>query len=1311
MDIAIIGMAGRFPEAETLQAFYSNLKEGRDSIRPVSEERLKQTAIPASDRYQSMAWLDNIDQFDHAFFRISLGEARNMDPHQRIALEVVYETFENAGYNPFSFAGSETAVYAGDVYLDYYQLATELDPTLLTGNLHAVLAGRIARFFDLRGEAVMMDTSCSSSLVAVHHACLALETGGADQAIVCGIKIRIFPGEKKSVFDIGIGSEDGKTKSYSSEANGTGSGEAAGCILLKPLKKAVEDGDIIHAVIKGSAVNQDAARSGSLTAPSSIAQSQVIQKAWKKAAIDPLTITFIEGHGTATKLGDPIEVEGIDLAFSAFTDKKNACALSSVKSNIGHTDTAAGITGLIKTILSLKSGKLFPAVNFKQPNPFIDFEHSYVYVNTIFRDWEMAEGHRRRAGVSAFGLSGTNCHVVLEEAPAARIHDAGNSRQLYPIPLSGFTATALRTNITQLKAWLLKHPETSLPALSYTLCAGRFHFPFRHMVLAENISTLLSQLKENEIVTPVKQPHQLYFICSHNHHIGPQLINLMSKGNPVFATAVDTCRSALQVAGLAENDSFHIFVFQFAFYKQLEAIHISTRNFLGEGVGEIAINAITGKIDLATAIHQAVNFHETLSGDLTDKCVRFLHTIKEDDSLLMELGPVCRISAAITAHANPQSAFTGGADENAPDMLSDFVKQLFLSGYAIDWSVFFTTTDARRIELPTYAFDRVHCWIRERSDDISAKRVAAQEEVSQVTKTNIPVAHDLIQIQRIVAEAWSHVLKQEQIGEDEDFFDIGGHSLNGTQVINRLKEFLGVHLDMDDLFEYGTIADLSRFIFGRMSENEETIKTAGIEKAAVREYYPLTHSQKSFWVLDQLESGLTAYSMPGAYRIHGPLNIPAFTQAFHQLVQRHESLRTTFPTVNGEAKQQINDGSTFCLDTIDFRGMPDNESYALQQIGALAATPFDLAQGPLIKVSLFRLEEEMTLFFFSLHHIIADGWSIEVLVRDVMALYQAACTQVPPQLPALRIQFCDYAVWLEDQLNGQQLEMHREYWRNEFNNIPAVLQLPADLERPASQTFNGEKIHFRVDAQLKDALKELARNNDCTLFMTTLAAINVLLCKITGQYDMVIGSPSSGRMYPGLEDQIGLFLNVMPIRLQRTKQETFPDILQSVKSKVLQSTRHQIYPFDTLLHDLGYMKEKGHNSLFDVGFTHNTLDAVAGYGSETGEAAISDLRIEPVSHGFSAVKADLWFHLTETNDQLIVSLDYNTDLFLPATVDRFMNDLNCLFQELVVKHNSTLEALLEDIRRQELAQRKNIQFGQKQKNMDRLADIHKKVDR
>ena len=494
MDIAVIGMAGRFPLSDSVNEFYKNLRSGKHCVRDLSSKRKIDTSIPNLD-YQPMGFLEDIDKFDHEFFKISRREAEFMNPQQRLIMEVVYNLVEDAGYSPAELNATATNIYMSNSEFEYHNLSGTVDATSITGNSPSTAAGRVSRFFDLRGSSVNVDTGCSSSLVAVHLACRDLSTGESDAAIICGCSINIFPALKKMEIDTGITASDGRVKAFAKDADGTISGEAVVAIMIKPLDHAIRDQDHIYAVIKGSAVNHNGSRASFLTAPSSIAQAEVIRKAWQNAHVSNVEdISYIEAHGTGTKIGDPIEVEGLRLAFREYTAARQFCAISSVKTNVGHTDKAAGLTGFVKAVLALANKINFASLNFDEPNPLIDFEASPLYVNTKAAEWKVSHGQIRYAGVSSFGISGTNAHVVLcktTESPA----DITISEAM-PFIISGKTRQALRRNIGATVTFLKENPDTHLASLSFTLNNGRHHHEFRWGMISDNLIGLIESMED-----------------------------------------------------------------------------------------------------------------------------------------------------------------------------------------------------------------------------------------------------------------------------------------------------------------------------------------------------------------------------------------------------------------------------------------------------------------------------------------------------------------------------------------------------------------------------------------------------------------------------------------------------------------------------------------------------------------------------------------------------------------------------------------------------------------------------------------------
>ncbi len=491
--VAIIGMSGRFPGAATVEQLWANLRAGVESVSFFSEEELLAAGcdpvLLADRRYvKASPVLAGVDRFDAPFFGFNPGEAEILDPQQRLFLECAWATLESAGYDPESYAGS-IGLFAGaglNAYL-WENLAHRPEILrsqgpfqLLIGNEKDYLATRTAYALNLRGPSLSVQTACSTALVAVHLGCQAVLDYHCDMALAGAVRIAVPQMQGYLAEEGGITSPDGHCRPFDARAQGTLFGSGVGAVLLKRLEDALADGDTIRAVIRGTAVNNDGALKVGFTAPGVDGQTRVVAEALAAAGIDPDTVSLVEAHGTATPLGDPIEVEALTRAFRARTRRRGFCALGSVKSNLGHLDAAAGIAGLIKTVLALEHRQIPPSLHFETPNPQIDFAASPFFVNDRLRDWE-SDGRPRRAGVSSFGIGGTNAHVVLEEAPPAPAPAPFRPWQL--LLLSARTAAALETAAAGLADHLRRAAAGDLPDIAFTLQTGRRRFEHRRAVV------------------------------------------------------------------------------------------------------------------------------------------------------------------------------------------------------------------------------------------------------------------------------------------------------------------------------------------------------------------------------------------------------------------------------------------------------------------------------------------------------------------------------------------------------------------------------------------------------------------------------------------------------------------------------------------------------------------------------------------------------------------------------------------------------------------------------------------------------------
>ena len=647
--IAIIGMAGRFPGADTVEEFWANLIAGKETISffsdaELAESRIDAAAMRSQGHYVSARGvLKDADCFDAAFFGVHPKEAEVMDPQHRVFLEACWSAMERAGYAPTRVNGS-VGVFAGATYNTYHQAVLQQRPDLIDlvghelvmfGNEKDYLTTRVAYKLGLKGPALNVATACSTSLVAIGQACQSLLTYQCDMALAGGVSVTV-PQQRGYYHDEGnIGSSDGHTRSFDAHATGTVFGNGVGVVVLKRLDEAVRDGDLIYAVIKGAALNNDGSQRVSFGAPGVEGQSEVVAMAHALAGVDPETITMVEAHGTATPLGDPIEVAGLTKAFRLGTEASQFCALGSVKTNIGHLDAAAGVTGLIKTALSLYNRVIPANLHFTGPNPKLDLENSPFYINSQLQEWKTDLGIPRRAGVSSFGTGGTNAHLVLEEAPD--LPPSGLSRPWQLLTLSAKTPEALEKATTGLSDHLTRMANEAggraaqeLADVAFTLQTGRSEFVHRRILACSDAANAVSAIASSD-------PKRVY---THHQTLldppvvfmfpgqGAQYVDMgaqLYRSEPVFRSEVDRCAEILRPHLLTDvrtllfpSEDFKkeaeellvqtrftqpaLFVIEYAAAKLWMSWGVKPAAMIGHSVGEYVAGCLAGVFSLEDAL-------------------------------------------------------------------------------------------------------------------------------------------------------------------------------------------------------------------------------------------------------------------------------------------------------------------------------------------------------------------------------------------------------------------------------------------------------------------------------------------------------------------------------------------------------------------------------------------------------------------------------------------------------------------------------------------------------------------------------------
>lgn len=1228
-DIAIVGISAKLPRAESYEAFWELLRSGKDLVGGFPDSRkeeLKPYLRRMEAQYGSVsffegAYIEDISGFDYSFFRLSPKEASLMSPAQRLFLQTAWGALEDAGYGGDALHGSRTGVfigYNGDALHDYKRIIEALDPDALSmaapGNLSSMIPSRISYLLNLRGPAISVDTACSSSLVAVHLACQSIRSGECEAAIAGSVKINVLPLD--TGIRLGIESSDNRARTFDDSADGTGIGEGVIALLLKPLSRAQEDGDPIYAVIKGSAMNQDGSSVG-ITAPNALAQEDVIARAWQDADIDPETVTYMEAHGTGTSLGDPIEIDGLTRAFRRYTDKRQFCAISSLKTNIGHLDHAAGIAGLLKAILSLVHKQLPPTLHYRSPNRNIPFVDSPVYVNDELTPWE-TDGEARRCGVSAFGMSGTNCHVVLEEAPAGL--PSGLSDRVELFCLSAHSMTVLDRLVLLMRDWVQQHrgdERRSLADLCYTLVVGRGAHRYRLAIAVSSWEELAQTL----------------------HAAAESGLTGLALPNVRLGTADSTAAGNMRQQPVPNE-------------REMEAMEMGQRYVGG----------------------YEIDWRAIYRGQRRQRLPLPMYPFDSHRCWVEE----ARSGAALHT---PFAAWSGYS------LVGDIPEEL-----------------------------------RQEMNETFARWQAALERNGGMTSQGhrgvvLTGERSGLEWEQHVADIWGELLGYDELPADAGFYELGGDSIIALKIVNRLSEFAGVRIQAADLLGHADLPSFTALIERRLRESgmataqrmngrhdgqgaevgngghdgqaafvgydgagasgghvgpltgQASDSLSGdtlepIPKAAPQEHYPVSSPQKRMYLQQQAMPDDRSYNLPELLHLNGAIDADRLEAVLQAIVERHETLRTTFHVIDGEIRQRIHASIPFRLNRMEV-----DEAEADGVLQSLFR-PFRLDTAPMLRAALLTLGPERHVLFLDMHHIASDGMSAGILLSDLMTLYQGG------SLPPLSLQYKDYAVWQESRpLSGNA----ERYWREQCRGDWPLLALPTDAPRPPVKGNRGETFDVYVEAGLAKAVRSLAVESGTTPFMVLLSAYYTFLAHYTGAEDIAVGTPIAGRNRRELEAIAGMFTGTLALRAYPRADKPFKAFLSEVKEMATGAYAHADYPFEEIAQWMD-RRDASRSPLFDTMFIMQNL------GIPNASTEGLSYRHKRFEHG--TAKYDLMIQAVENGAELRLVVEYNADLFRRATAERFMRHYVRLLRSVTLRPDVTLgeaEMLTEEERLHMLA--------------------------
>lgn len=1319
--IAIVGIGCRLPgDVAAPDDFWRLLRDGVDAITDVPADRWDVGAYydadadaPGKSYLRRGGFLKDVAGFDADFFGIAPREVLRLDPQQRLLLEVAWEALEHAGLTPARLGDRATGVYVGVMSADYgarqaHRLHPhDIDPYMLTGNDLSFTAGRLSYVLGLHGPTMAVTTACSSSLVSVHLAVQALRAGECDVAMAGGVNLVLDPTTNVMLAKLRAIARDGRCKTFDAEADGYGRGEGCGIVVLERLSDAIARGSRILAVIRGSAVNHDGASAG-LTVPSGRAQERLLRQACEAAGVHPHEIGYVEAHGTGTALGDPIEVNA--LARVMGPGRSAPLLVGSVKTNIGHLESAAGIAGLIKTALALHHRELPPSLHFRTPNPHIAWDDVPVQVVTERTEWRSECG--LLAGVSSFGLSGVNAHIVLGEAPTPVRESVANPAQRpLVLPLSARSEAAL-TELTGRYARHFAHDSNRPFAdVCATAGAGRTHFAYRTTVVAETTAEAAAALTSVQVRHARKAPRVVFLFPPEGSWVSDA--ERIARDLPTLRAKKAWCDEWLKARGLpatSADATLEAFALELALADLWKSWGVVPAAMTGEGVGAIASDVASGRTSIEVGIERAVAYARQTTAaaktvtnpqkniqpvDESPLGERLRRALESGADVFLELGGRRLLDdlKAMAPNAGSEPVFTGLAivdtrrDQRG---LVEALAELYVRGTEVEWDAVNRELIGSHevVTLPTYPFQRERYWALDDAAGASVEppRMEPREPRSDDLRARV-LAADAAERQSVTADILSRYVREvaglraeSPVDTAASLLDLGLDSLMSVELRDRVKAALGVEVELTLLLSEKTLDEIATAITERVGTGAtpsiEHTTDAPVEAApdgfasdSTEELLPLSYGQQALWFIHRSHPESAAYNVAVALRVHGPVETAALRRACQNLIDRHPSLRTVFTLCGDEPRQRVLRRQDVCFDTIDASGWTEDELRS--NACARSREPFDLERGPLVRICLFSQNPDEHLLLFTLHHIVCDAESWWTLLEELQAGYAAEIQGRPANIALPAETYAGFVAWQREMVAGPEGEAHLRAWERRLGGALPLLDLPTDAPRPAVQTHNGASHRVRVSPELARALRSLSREQSTTLHATLLAAFHVLLHRYSGQDDIVVGTAASGR--PGAFARVvGYFVNPVAVRVRFDSDQSFAAVLANVREAMLEALAHQQYPFPLLVEKLQPRRDPSRSPIFQADFS--LAQTMATYERRL-KSADAPLLMEPFDLPEEEGQFDLGAHLTDEGEGLSVRFKYNADLFRAETIERMAGAFVELLHSIVRDPHAPVSAL------------------------------------
>ncbi|OMI35155.1 non-ribosomal peptide synthetase [Streptomyces sparsogenes] len=1248
--VAVTGMACRFPGADSPAEFWELLRDGADPHEDVPHEELRRAglldrALRDPSYVAARKRFADVSLFDAEYFGMTPAEAAVTDPQQRFLLETAVHALEDAGLGRAGPA-QRIGVYIGLNHSDYLLRNVLGHPeTVETLGWHRVLMGNdrghtatsLSYRLGLTGPSVAVDCACSSSLAAVHQACRALLDYETDAALAGGAGIK--PADLGYPYvEGGIGSPDGRCRPFSADARGTVFASGVGLVVLRRLTDARAGGDRILAVIRASDMNNDGDRKSGYTAPSPTGQAELIASVHQLAGITADQVSYVEAHGTATALGDPIEVSALTEAFRETTDATGFCAIGSVKSNIGHLDSASGIAGLIKVILALRHRTLPPTLGCERTNPHIDFTSSPFRVNTTLRPWT-APGPLL-AGVSSFGVGGTNVHVLVEEAPPPSALPPGDPAEsepaLTPLPFTARTPAGLDAFEALLRARLATLDPRDVPDAAATLLTRRRAHPLRRALLwrpdREPVTLAGTAAGPDTADRPVA-------FTLHHRELDPTAYRSLLDRQPAFRRAAERLTDAFGAR--------HPAVVVALGCAAVWAEHgVRPGAVVADRESRAAAAVLTGVLDeqevakVLAALAEGRPVEEALHGvrarparvpwydaDGAELCAPGR---RPDLAAVFGGAPAApgtrtlppRVAAVVALAPAPVSArdrvvprvFEGArlvaaAEDTRPgdEALRAALAQAWVTGLRIDEACVTPPGPGRLVDLPPYPFDRRRHWLDPARDRDEAPAPAeahrarsgpdageAGVEEAGVGETGVgETGVEEADVEETARRIFAQALGVPGVAPQDDLFALGGDSLLATRIVSLARARWAQAVPLGSFLRDPSPGNLARLVRAATPEPPTTPEPLTRPESLTApcgsrgRVLPVTPLQERFLFLSEIEGAAEAYNVPVLADLSGPLDVEALRAALTDVVARHESLRAAFRMSEDGPVQVIASDVALDVPLID---VPDEDSLR-REIAVLLDRRIPLDHAPVLAARIFRTAPDRHVLALAVHHIGADARSTGILLRDLYACYERRTGGAPRPLPPVDGLLAAHVRAEAEWLRSPEADRQLRFWRGQLADPPERLELPGDRPRGAGRDYTGGKLDFTVPADLTRRVRRLAEAERTTPFAVVLSAFLLLLGKVGDRSDLVVGMPVSGRHRPGTEDLVANLVNTLPLRARIDTDGDFRDLLRATAARVTEALDHQDLPVEVLARELTPAGRLDTAPLFQVLFNMLSLDA------------------------------------------------------------------------------------------------------------------------